>query len=132
MKKLLLLIITFLKSRIIGQTKEKRMKTLQALAATWLAKNGTDVGFVMKSLKSKKVFNVISKTPKGTKFVIVDVKSGEEFIVDGTAPRYDFNGGGTEAAKLQAMILKLETQRDNLETEISELEDKLAEVEDVG
>lgn len=107
------------------------MKTLQALAAAWLAKNGTDIGFVMKSLKSNKVFKVISKTPTGSKFVIVDSKSGEEYIVDGTVARYTLVGN-TRAVELTAQITKLEAQLENLQQEIADLEDQLAEEEDVG
>jgi len=117
------------------------MKTLKGLAAGWLTKTGTDVGFFMKSLKTKKVFQVVSKTPSGNKFVIVltqdargnKIHDGEEYVVSGDEARYEmFSVGGGRIAEINAQIEKLEAQRDNLETEIAELEDQLADLEDVG
>jgi peptidoglycan hydrolase CwlO-like protein len=115
------------------------MKTLKALAALWLTKTGNDVGFAMKSLKTKKVFNVISKTPSGSKFVVVlthdakgnKVASGGEFIVSGDEARYElFSANVGRIAEIEAQITKLETQRDNLEKEIDELSGQLADLQE--
>jgi len=115
------------------------MKTLKALAALWLAKNGSDIGFFMKSMKTKKVFNVVSKTPSGNKFVIVlaydakggKITNGEEYIVSGDEARYEmFSANGGRIAELEAQISKLEGQRDNLEGEIEELGNQLSDLQD--
>jgi len=115
------------------------MKSLKVLAAAWLAKTGTDVGFFMRSLKTKKVFEVVSKTPSGNKFVIVltydakgnKVSGGEEFIVSGDESRYEMYAVNSGAiAQIEAQISKLESQRDNLESEIEELEGQLADLQD--
>ncbi len=121
------------------QTGEKRMKTLKVLSTGWLTKMGTDVGFFMKSLKTKKIFQVVSKTPSGNKFVIVlaynangtKVTNGEEYIVSGDEARYElFSANGGRIAELEAQITKLEGQRDNLEAEIDELSNTLADLVD--
>lgn len=129
-------------TRASGKQGEKEMKTLKALAAVWLQKTGTsDVGFFIKSEKTKKVFQVVSKTPSGSKFVIVlsqDAKgtkvSGSdamEYVVSGDESRYSmFSANGSRIAELESQISKLETQRDNLETEIEGLQDQLAELVD--
>ena len=120
--------------------KGEEMKTLKALAAAWLAKGGgSDVGFLMKSLKTKKVFQVVSKTPSGNKFVIVLVKdakgnsisNGTEHIVSGDEARYEmYSANASRIAEIEAQITKLETQRDNLESEIDELSGQLADLQD--
>lgn len=115
------------------------MKTLKVLSAAVLAKTGSDIGFAMKSLKTKKVFNVVSKTPSGNKFVVVltldakgnKVTDGEEYIVSGDEARYElFSGNAGRIAQIEAQISKLETQRDNLETEIEELSNQLSDLQD--
>ena len=117
------------------------MKTLKALAAAWLQKTGnSDVGFYMKSEKTKKVFHVVSKTPSGNKFVIVlsqDASgkkvtgdAAQEFIVSGDEARYSmFSANGSRIAELEAQISKLETQRDNIESEIEDLQGQLSDLE---
>jgi len=132
--------VRFLKTTRFGGKKEnKGMKTLKALAALWLAKNGSDIGFFMKSMKTKKVFNVVSKTPSGNKFVIVlaydakggKITNGEEYIVSGDEARYEmFSANGGRIAELEAQISKLEGQRDNLEGEIEELGNQLSDLQD--
>jgi hypothetical protein len=126
-------------TRLGGKQGETRMKTLKALAAMWLTKTGNDVGFFMKSLKTKKVFQVVSKTPSGNKFVIVlnydakgnKISDGEEFIVSGDEARYEmYSVNGGKIAQIEAQITKLETQRDNLEAEIEGLTEQLSELSD--
>jgi hypothetical protein len=124
---------------LTGKQGENEMKTLKALAALWLQKTGSDVGFFMKSLKTKKVFHVVSKTPSGNKFVIVlsfdakggKVTNGEEYIVSGDESRYEmYSANGGRISEIEAQITKLEAQRDNLETEIDELSGTLADLQD--
>lgn len=122
-----------------GNKGENEMKTLKALSAAWLTKTGEDVGFFMRSLKTKKVFEVVSKTPSGNKFVIVlskdakgaSVTGGEEFIVSGDEARYEmFSANSGQIAVIEAQIAKLEGQRDNLESEIEELSNQLSDLQD--
>ena len=133
--------VKFLKTALdnLGLKKENRVKTLKVLAALWLKSNGSDVGFFMKSLKTKKVFHVVSKTPSGNKFVIVlafdakgvKVSNGEEYIVSGDEARYEmYSANSGRIAEIEAAISKLEAQRDNLETEIEELGQQLSDLQD--
>lgn len=126
-------------TRFGGKQGEKEMKTLKALASAWLTKTGSDVGFFMKSGKTGRVFQVLSKTPSGNKFVIVltqnkggsKVTNGEEFIVSGDEARYEmFSANGGKIAEVEAQIAKLEAQRDNIESEISDLSSQLADLQD--
>lgn len=118
---------------------ENEMKTLKALAALWLKSSGSDVGFFMKSLKTKKVFHVVSKTPSGNKFVIVlaydakgvKVTNGTEHVVSGDEARYEmYSANSGRIAEIEAQISKLEAQRDNLESEIDELSNTLSDLQD--
>lgn len=122
-----------------GANQGEKMKTLKALAAIWLAKTGTNVGFFMKSLKTKKVFHVVSATPSGNKFVIVlafdakggKVTNGEEYIVSGDEARYEMHAvNAGRIGEIEAQISKLEAQRDNLEGEIEELSNTLSDLQD--
>jgi len=129
----------FKTTRLGGKQGETRVKTLKVLAALWLKTNGSDVGFFMKSLKTKKVFQVVSKTPSGNKFVIVlaydakgvKVSNGEEYIVSGDEARYEmYSANSGRIAEIEAQITKLEGQRDNLEAEIEELGQTLSDLQD--
>ena len=116
------------------------MKSLKALCAVIVGKGGDDIGFQVKSLKTKKVMEVVSKTSSGSKFVlelIMDgkgnkVAGGTEFVVSGDEARYElFSANSGRITELEAAILKLETQRDNLEAEIDELNEELNDLEEV-
>ena len=133
--------VMFLKTTLdnLGLKGEKRVKTLKVLAASFLSKTGSDVGFFMKSLKTKKVFHVVSKTPSGNKFVIVlaydakgvKISNGEEFIVSGDEARYEmYSANGGRIAEIEAQITKLEVQRDNIEAEIEDLGNTLSDLQE--
>lgn len=134
--------IRFIKTALdkLGLKGETEMKTLKALAALWLSKgNGSNVGFFMKSLKTKKVFHVVSATPSGNKFVIVlaydakgnKVTNGEEYIVSGDEARYEmYSANSGRISEIEAQITKLETQRDNIESEIEDLSNTLADLQE--
>lgn len=133
-------LVTFFKTTRFGGKKEKiEMKTLKALSAIWLTKTGAGDGFFMKSLKTKKVFQVVSKTPSGNKFVIVlafdgkgsKVTNGEEYIVSGDEARYEmYSANSGRIAEVEAQIAKLEAQRDNIESEIEDLGNTLSDLQD--
>lgn len=135
------LLIKFLKTALdyLGLKGENEMKTLKALAALWLAKTGSNVGFFMKSGKTKKVFHVVSATPSGNKFVIVlaydakgvKVTNGEEYIVSGDESRYEmFSANSGRIAEIESQITRLEAQRDNIESEIEDLGNTLADLQE--
>jgi hypothetical protein len=115
------------------------MHTLKALSALWLKKTGSSVGFFMKSLKTKRVFQVVTGTPSGNSYVIVlafeangsKVLNGKESIVSGNEARYEmYTANGGRIAELEAQITKLEAQRDNIESEIEDLGNTLSDLQE--
>lgn len=90
---------------------------LSEMSLHHLATKGEVIGFIVKSLKSNKLFKTIAKSPGGSYLVESISEPGTEFLLRGDVDRYEFAADDITKAR----ILELKAELTALDQEIQAL-----------